>query len=196
MAAVIRMATGADGAQAAAIYAPSVESAAVSFELEAPTADEMRARIVSTLEGHPWLVCERDGEMLGYAYACAHRTRVAYQWCTETSVYISPRARRAGVGGALYTALLEILPLQNFYAAYAGITLPNAASIGLHESMGFELIGVYRNAGFKLGRWHDVGWWQYALQPLSNPAAPLPLAAVAAGALQDCLDRGTVRLAG
>jgi phosphinothricin acetyltransferase len=133
----------------------------------------MRGRIAETLCEYPWLVCAEEGEILGYAYASRHRQRPAYQWSVDASVYVDPFAHRKGVGRSLYTALFEILRLQGFVSVYAGIALPNAASVGLHESMGFELIGIYRSVGYKLGKWHDVGWWQLALQEaMENPPNP------------------------
>ena len=172
----IRLARPDDGAAVAAIYEPHVRASATSFELEPPTADAMRGRITSYLTHAPWLVCERDGEVAGYAYASKHRERLAYQWDVEVSVYVHERARRLGVGRGLYTSLFRLLVLQGFCNAYAGITLPNPDSVRLHESMGFTPVGVYSGAGYKLGAWHDVGWWQLALQPRAdNPVAPRPL---------------------
>jgi L-amino acid N-acyltransferase YncA len=174
---VVRVARPSDDAILAAIYAPHVEQSATSFELEAPSPKEMAARIRGTLDRYPWLVAERDGTILGYAYATEHRARRAYQWGVEVSVYIRDDAQRQGVGRQLYTRLFELLRQQGFYTAYAGITLPNPASVGLHEALGFLPVGVYRNAGFKLGTWHDVGWWQLALQPVPpNPSPPTPFA--------------------
>ncbi len=106
---------------------------------------------------------------MGYVYARALRPRPAYQWSVETSVYVHAVLRRSGIGRALYTSLLKVLVLQGYFSAYAGITLPNPASQGLHEALGFKPVGIYREAGFKLGAWHDVGWWQLALQPKQIP---------------------------
>lgn len=179
MAPLIRLATADDADQIAAIYAPAVRDTAVSFEVEPPSPAEMRRRIQHTLVHRPWLVCERAGDVLGYVYAARHRDRAAYQWCVEVSVYVHERARRMGVGRALYTSLFAVLALQGFVNAYAGITLPNPASVGLHESLGFRPVGVYRAIGYKLGAWHDVGWWWLLLQePSLSPRAPLDLDAV------------------
>jgi phosphinothricin acetyltransferase len=172
VAAEIRLATPDDAQGVQAIYAPIVRDTAISFELEAPTIEEVRQRIVKTLEHLPWLVCERRGDILGYAYASQHRTRPAYQWSVDVSVYVHPNARRAGVGRALYRSLFALLALQGLYQAYAGITLPNPASVGLHESLGFQPIGVYRAVGYTLGAWHDVGWWQLSLR--ERAGAPIP----------------------
>lgn len=173
----IRPATVDDAVEVLSIYAPFVRDTAVSFELEPPDADEMRARIAATLETHPWLVLERDGAIAGYAYAGKHRERPGYRWCADVSCYVRPDFQRRGAGRALYVALLRILRAQGFCNAYAGIALPNAASVGLHESVGFDPVCVYRGVGFKLGRWHDVGWWSCRLRELpAAPASPLPMA--------------------
>ena len=170
---LIRLATAHDAAQIQAIYGPIVSQTAVSFEANPPTVDEMRQRIVDTLRSFPWLVCERQGTILGYVYASKHRVRAAYQWSVDVSAYVHTQARRMGVGRALYGSLFKILALQGFYNAYAGIALPNPASVGLHEAMGFKSVGVYNAVGYKLNAWHDVGWWHLALRPKTVPPQPL-----------------------
>jgi L-amino acid N-acyltransferase YncA len=177
----IRLATERDAEQISAIYAPMVRETIISFETEPPTAGEMRGRIESTLECFPWLVCERRGRVSGYAYAGAHRSRAAYQWCVDVSAYVHEDERRTGVGSALYTSLIVVLALQGFYNAYAGIALPNPASVAMHESVGFRPVGVYRGVGYKLGAWHDVGWWQLSMQEqVASPSPPLDLTAIRA----------------
>jgi L-amino acid N-acyltransferase YncA len=181
MARVVRLATAADAAGVQAIYAPFVAGTAVSFEVDLPTVDEMRRRIEQTLARWPWLVCDADGEVAGYAYGSLHRDRTAYQWSADVSVYIAAAHRRGGVGRALYTALLRLLRLQGYCNAYAGITLPNSASVGLHETLGFRPVGVYEEVGFKLGAWHGVGWWHLVLQPhVVGPPPPHALGEVRA----------------
>jgi phosphinothricin acetyltransferase len=160
----IRMATPADAAQVAEIYRPSVSGAATSFEVEPPSPAEMERRIAAATGYAPWLVCEEGGAVVGYAYASQHRDRAAYRWCVDVSVYVREGMRRGGVGRALYTSLFALLRLQGFCAAHAGITLPNPASVGLHEALGFLPVGVYRKVGYKTGAWHDVGWWQLELR--------------------------------
>ena len=148
----------------------------ISFELEPPDAGEMRRRIEGTLERFPWLVCEREKRVSGYAYASAHGSRAAYRWSVDVSAYVREGERRSGVGRALYTSLFSLLSLQGFYNAYAGITLPNPASVGLHEALGFRPVGVYRGVDYKLGAWHDVGWWHLALRELrAEPDPPCDL---------------------
>ena len=176
---IIRLATTDDAAEVSDIYAPAVNGSIISFETEPPTEDEMRRRIVTTLERFPWLVLERGGRVSGYAYAAEHHSRAAYQWCVDVSAYVHEDERRAGVGRALYRSLVSILVMQGFYNAYAGIALPNPASVGLHESFGFRPVGVYREAGYKLGAWHDVGWWQLSLRERKmDPEPPVNLPAV------------------
>ncbi len=165
MTALIRLAEEQDARQIQAIYGPIVEQTAISFETQAPSVDEMRSRISDTLTHFPWLVCVQDENFLGYAYAGKHRTRSAYQWSVDVSVYVQPQARRRGVGKALYSSLFKLLTLQGFYNAFAGIALPNPASVGLHESFGFQPVGVYKGVGYKLGAWRDVGWWALSLRP-------------------------------
>lgn len=175
--AVIRLASERDAEQVAAIYAPNVTDKVISFELEPPSADEMRRRIEITLRRFPWLVCERRGRVLGYAYAGAHGSRAAYRWSVDVSVYVREETHRTGVGRALYTSLFAVLDLQGFYNAYAGATLPNPASVGLHEAMGFRPVGVYHGVGYKMGAWHDVGWWHLRLRERDaepDPPADLP----------------------
>ena len=172
----IRPAADRDAAAIAAIYAPFVESSATSFETEAPPAEEIRRRVHEATAEYPWLVCVCDDQVAGYAYAARHRLRAAYQWSVETSVYVHDSFRRAGVGRGLYTSLFAILAAQGFVNAYAGITLPNARSVALHESMGFLPVGVYRSIGYKTGTWHDVGWWHLLLRSHpSEPQAPVAL---------------------
>src|SRR5215212_9339509 len=154
-----------DAAACAAIYAPHVEGSAVSFEERAPEAAEMAARIERYGASYAWLVAERDGQVVGYAYATAFNERPAYRWSTSVSVYIGENARGGGAGRALYEALFDRLRERGFRIACAGITLPNEASVSLHEGLGFELVGVNREIGWKEGAWRDVGWYQLGLAP-------------------------------
>jgi phosphinothricin acetyltransferase len=178
---LIRLAEATDGAALADIYRPAVTESATSFELEPPDAAEMARRVTRTLARTPWLVCERDGVVVGYAYASPHRDRAAYQWSVDFATYVHRDVRRLGVAGALYTSLAAALVFQGFRNAYAGITLPNAPSIGLHIGFGFTPICVYRGVGYKNGTWHDVAWYERALAP-RDPAPVPPLA------LRECSD--------
>jgi L-amino acid N-acyltransferase YncA len=174
----LRIATAADAAEIAAIYAPIVERTTISFEVEPPGRAEIARRIATTQVQFPWLVAEAGG-IAGYAYAGQHRARAAYRWSTDVSVYVAERARRGGVGRRLYAALFAVLAAQGYYNAFAGITLPNEASVGLHRAVGFEPVGVFRNVGFKFGSWHDTAWFGRALrQPSATVAEPLAFATI------------------
>jgi phosphinothricin acetyltransferase len=168
---MIRVATLADAAPIAAIYAPFCTDAVVSFEETAPSADEMAQRIAKTLERFPWLVHDDGGEIRGYAYAGKYRERAAYRWSVEVSCYVRIDSARRGIGRGLYSKLFDLLKSLGYHNACAGVTLPNPASVAFHESFRFVPVGVYRHVGYKFGQWHDVGWWQKDLQPLvPNPA--------------------------
>ena len=163
-----------DAAACAAIYAPHIEGSAVSFEERAPDAAELAARIERYGASHAWLVAERGGEVVGYAYATAFNERPAYRWSTSVSVYVAKDAHGEGIGRALYSALFDRLRERGFRMACAGITLPNEASCGLHERLGFELVGVNREIGWKQGAWRDVGWYQLELSPAPDGPPPEP----------------------
>lgn len=181
---MIRLARTDDAAAIAAIYAPSVEQRATSFELVAPDAAQMAGRIAGVLERWPWLVLEEGGQVLGYCYASAYAERAAYQWSATVSAYVRDGAHRRGIGRRLYATLFAILRAQGVCNAFAGIALPNEASVGLHTAMGFEPVGVYRRVGFKFGAWHDVAWLGLRLQePGGEPAPPRGLPALASGEL-------------
>jgi phosphinothricin acetyltransferase len=170
---MIRLARADDDAAVARIYDPVVARTAISFELDPPGPAEMRRRIVQVLAYAPWLVDERDGTVRGYAYASKHRERAAYQWSVDVAVYVDEAHRRSGVGKGLYEKLFRLLRLQGFYVAHAGVTLPNDASVGLHEAVGFRPVGIYRGVGYKLGAWRDVGWWQLELRDRAGePSRP------------------------
>ena len=166
---IVRRAGPADSTAIAAIYAPYVTDSFVSFETEAPDEAEMRRRIESGGGLHPWLVAEAEGGIVGYASASPFRPRAAYRFAVETSVYLDVRHCGRGFGRALYRRLLELLELQGFAQAIGAISLPNEASVRLHERLGFEPAGLYRRVGWKCGDWHDVGLWQRALAPATVP---------------------------
>jgi phosphinothricin acetyltransferase len=152
-----------DAAACAAIYAPFVTEGWVSFELEAPAEAEMARRIALYGASHAWLIAQSGGRLAGYAYASSHRDRAAYASSCDVAVYVAPAFARQGVGRALYGALLPTMKARGLHAAYAGIALPNPGSVGLHEAMGFTPLGIYREVGWKMGGWRDVGWWQRLL---------------------------------
>lgn len=171
--AIIRLATEKDSARLLEIYGPYVLHTAISFEYTVPEETEFARRINTVLEKLPWLVCEICGETAGYAYASMHKARAAYQWSVDTSVYIDPKYHGKHIGTALYTALFQLLKAQGYYNAYAGVTLPNAKSEGLHASFGFVPIGVFHHVGYKLKAWHDVKRFELALAGLpKEPERP------------------------
>jgi len=172
----IRLARQDDARACLDIYRPIVSGTAISFETLVPDEDTYAGRIQSYLTFAPWLVAAEGEEVLGFAYGSRFRPRPAYQWSVEVTVYVAESARNRGVGKALYGTLLAALRAQGFVNAYALITLPNSGSVALHETMGFRKLGVLDQVGFKLGVWHDVGWWRNSLcQP---PPAPNPLGKV------------------
>ncbi len=174
---MIRLADAArDAARCAEIYAPYVTDSTVSFEQKAPDAAALGQRITAYAATHAWLVAEWDGVVVGFAYGSPHRERAAYRWASEVSVYVDAAHHRRGLGAALYAALFERLRAQRLHVALAGITLPNAPSVALHEALGFEPVGVYRGIGWKAGAWRDVGWWQLRLLPATEDPPPEPLA--------------------
>jgi L-amino acid N-acyltransferase YncA len=177
MGADIRVANKNDAAGMLEIYAPFILNSGITQETDVPTVEDFQGRIISNLSERPWLVCEFDNEIAGYAYAGKHRDRKGYQWCTEPSVYIPGKYFGLGVANALYTALFDILKLQGYVNAYAVITLPNERSIAFHKKFGFEYLTTYKKIGYKLGQWHDVGWMQYEINPhRKDPRDPVRLA--------------------
>ena len=171
---IIRLATKDDAAGMLEIYAPFILNSGITQETEVPLVEDFQQRIISNLEERPWLVCEINNEIAGYAYAGKHRDRKGYQWCTEPSVYISEKYFGFGIANALYTALFNILKIQGYVNAYAVITLPNDRSIAFHKKFGFDYLTTYKKIGYKLGQWHDVGWMQYEVNPhKEDPADPI-----------------------
>ena len=158
----VRPARVADADAIAGIYRPVVQATHVSFELEAPSAAEIERRM-SASDRYPWLVADSAGEVVGYAYASSFRSRPAYEWTVETSVYVEADRQGLGIGTALVQALLDDLRARGYRRAIAGIALPNEASVALHERMGFTPVGVFREVGFKFDRWWSVGFWERAL---------------------------------
>jgi L-amino acid N-acyltransferase YncA len=168
----VRPASTADAAAIADIYRPYVLDTAISFEEAPPTAAEFEARMLATPR-LPWLVAVRNDAVVGYCYASAHRARAAYRWSTDVSVYVAPSERGRGVGRLLYSELLPLVQGLGYVSVFAGITLPNDASVGFHEAFGLTQVGIYRNVGFKHNKWRDVGWWQLTFtDPSDQPPEP------------------------
>lgn len=158
-----------DAEACAAIYAPYVRDTAITFEWDPPSVDEMAARIAAARDTHAWLVAEEDGQVFGYAYGGPFKTRAAYRWSVEVSVYVERGRHRTGAGRALYEALFTRLSARGYVTACAGMTLPNEASEALHKAMGFEPVGTYRHIGWKHNTWHDVTWTQRPLRTSDTP---------------------------
>ncbi len=174
---MIRLAKPSDAEAILAIYAPYIRDTSFTFETEVPSASSFAERISSYLENWPWLVCEINGVVAGYAYGARHRERTAYQWCVESSIYIHDDFQRAGIAKALYTALIEILKKQGFRNVYAVINLPNDKSVRFHENCGFTYFATYEKVGYKLGKWKNVGWWQLVINEyIDEPPAPVKFA--------------------
>jgi L-amino acid N-acyltransferase YncA len=172
MEARIRCVTPDDAAQIHSIYRPYVTSTSISFELNEPSVDEVRRRIADISTRYPWFVCCLPEGIAGYAYATRHRERAAYQWDVEVSAYVRTDHHHRGIGSGLYSVLFKVLKGLGYYNAFAGISLPNAASVAFHEKMGFQKIGVFKDAGYKFDAWHDVGWWQLALREKGDRPTP------------------------
>jgi phosphinothricin acetyltransferase len=174
MTTLIRVAEERDAQAIAEVYAPAVSDHATSFELTPPDAAEMKRRVSTVLSQYSWLVCETSGTVVGYVYATIHRERAAYRWSVDVAAYVRPDAHRRGIARALYSALFEILALQGYRNAYAGVTLPNPASVAMHEAMGFVRVGIYHQVGYKFGAWHDVAWFEKQLaEHVVDPPEPI-----------------------
>jgi L-amino acid N-acyltransferase YncA len=171
----IRLASAADAKNISDIYAPYIKNTSLTFELEVPTQKQFAERIEKYLLEWPWLVCEVDGIIAGYAYASRYRERAGYQWSCECSVYIHDNYLKRAIAQSLYAALTEILEKQGYRNVYAVINLPNDKSVALHEKCGFKWMATYEKVGYKLGKWKDVGWWVKILNEYSHePEAPIP----------------------
>ena len=168
----IRMASAGDAQAVRAIYAPYVTNTSVTFETEVPSVEDFRGRIERVTSQYPWLIWEEDGAVAGYAYASRHRERAAYLWSVDVSVYVDSRYHRRGIARKLYEALIALLRRQGYRSTFAAVTSPNPASEAFHLSMGFELIGVFENDGFKLGEWHSVTWYRLPLLECIGPPEP------------------------
>ncbi len=169
----VRPATLDDSTACAAIYEHYVLHTPITFEIEPPSAKQMAERMLTLIESHAWLVLEQDEQVIGYAYGAAFANRAAYQWSCETSVYLDQDFRGRGGGSALYAALFSRLTERGFRQAVAGITLPNEASLRLHEAFGFEVVGTFKDIGWKFEQWHDVLRLQRPLGAGNRPATEL-----------------------
>jgi L-amino acid N-acyltransferase YncA len=191
----IRLATADDAKAILEIYAPYITDTSLTFETDVPSVQAFAQRIETYQQNWPWLVCEIDNTIAGYAYGARYRERTAYQWCAESSVYIHDRFLKKGIAQALYNALFEILKRQRFYTIYAVINLPNNQSVALHEKMGFEYFATYKNVGYKLGKWKNVGWWQLILNEYkNNPEPPIKFAGLNKDFLEELFNKTSAQI--
>ena len=186
---MIRLANPTDATALLAIYTPYIRGTSITFETAIPAVADFANRIRSYMEDWPWLVYEKDDQVVGYAYASRYREREAYQWSIECSVYIHDDYLRSGIASQLYAALFAILKTQGFRTVYAVINLPNDRSVAFHEKMGFRYFATYENVGYKLGQWKNVGWWQLQLNDYTiEPPAPVKFNALSNEVIKKILD--------
>lgn len=169
----IRLIQNTDHEAVLAVYQPYIEHTSITFEYDVPQSEAFLERIKNVTAGYPWLVCLQNNEVIGYAYASKYRDRVAYQWAAESAIYLKEGVHRKGIARILYEALFQILCLQGYINLYAIITLPNVKSVGFHQAMGFQELGIFRKVGYKLGKWHDVIWFErHLMEHTDNPSVP------------------------
>lgn len=176
---IIRPIQSKDTEEVLSIYAPYVQNTSITFDYELPSKAEFIDKIESIRHDYPWLVCLSDNKIVGYAYGSKHRYKTAYKWSVESTIYVAQGFHRLGVARLLYESLFKILKSQGFFNVYAGVTMPNVSSEEFHKSMGFTEIGIFKNIGYKLGKWHDVKWFQFHLaEHIENPKEPVSFDAI------------------
>ncbi len=169
----IRLIQAGDNQAVLAVYKPYIENTAITFEYDVPASEAFLERIKHISTAYPWLVCLQNNEVIGYAYASKYRDRAAYQWAAESAVYLTEGAHRKGIARVLYETLFDILRFLGYTNLYAIITLPNPKSVGFHQAMGFQEIGIFRKVGYKFDEWHDVIWFERHLMGHGdNPEIP------------------------
>jgi phosphinothricin acetyltransferase len=176
----IRTATAADAEALIAIYAPYVRETAITYECEVPTEAEFAKRISTTLQKYPYLVAEREGVPVGYAYAGPFKGRAAYDWSAEVSIYVERGSQGCGVGRALYTALERALQAMGIRSLYACIATPDEedchltfGSARFHERMGYSSVGTFRHCASKFGRWYNATWMEKPVGDREAPPVPI-----------------------
>lgn len=175
----LRLILPGDAAATLDIYRPYVEKTIISFEYDPPSMNEWQTRIENITAEYPWLVCECNDVIIGYAYASKHRYRTAYSWAVESTIYLSEDFHQKGIASILYQTLFELLRLQGYVNVYAGVTIPNIKSEQFHLAMGFYEIGYFKKIGYKFGQWHDTRWFQlHLVDHPAEPTKPLPLAEI------------------
>lgn len=184
----IRFANPSDAAPLCKIYEPYVLNTTISFETVPPDEREFARRISDISKSFPYLVCESDGEIIGYAYAHLYRERAAYRWDAELSIYLIENAHGTGAGKALYTALLRFLKLMDYQTVYGVVTCPNPKSDRFHLAMGFENTGTLQKSGYKLGKWVGVTTYQLFIgSHPKNPPEPLSISDISAEKAEEIL---------
>ncbi len=187
---IIRMVKDTDAQEILSIYAHYIKETAITFEYEVPTLAEFTKRIREISSDYPYLVCWLDGNIIGYAYAHRQMERAAYQWNAELSVYIDKSHLHHGIGKALYSALIEILQMQNMCNLYGSVTSPNKNSEKLHEAFGFSKLGIYHKTGYKCGAWHDVIWFEKNIGDCSLEPEPfISIQKISKNAITEILSR-------
>jgi len=161
---IIRKVELRDAEEITAIYNHYIENTIITFEEEPITIDEMASRIETISSQYPYLVYEENGKVVGYAYATQWKTRSAYRYSAENTIYLHPDAKGKGIGSVLFQKFLMEIKNTNLHVLVGGIALPNAASVALHEKFGFKKIGQFEEIGFKFGKWIDVGYWELKLK--------------------------------
>lgn len=166
---IIRPAAISDAEAILSVYAPYITDTCISFEIEVPTLDSFRERMLGIMAEYPYFICEINGMIVGYAYASKYSERKAYRFSADLAVYIKKEYRGHGIGKLLYAKLMNELFLHGFYTVYACITGENEGSINFHKSLGFCEVGRFHNIGYKFGRWHDVLWFEKPLREYDVP---------------------------
>ena len=168
----IRLSAADDTPRLLEIYGQYIHTP-ITFECVLPTEQEFSERIQNITQNYPYLVCEEQGKLIGYAYAHRQMAREAYQWNAELSIYLDQEYTSQGLGKQLYCALIELLRMQGVRNVYGGVTLPNERSERLHLGLGFHCLGIYRSTGFKCGQWHDVAWFEKAIAVHNQEPSPM-----------------------
>ncbi len=175
----VRFAVKEDAAAILRIYETYIKNTTVTFEIEVPTVSAFEERMERITAQFPWLVCEIDGEVVGYAYASMHGERAAYRWSADLSVYIDERYHRRGIAASLYEAVQTLLREQGYYTVYAGVSTPNPKSEAFHTAMGFRNLGEFKNVGYKLGQWCGVAWYELPLSEYGEvPGEPVAIGTI------------------
>ena len=168
----LRFAKEADAENLLKIYKQYIDTT-ITFEYVLPSIEEFQRRIREFSEVYPYLICEEDDVIVGYAYAHRAFERAAFGWDAEVSIYLDREVRGRGIGKLCYKALLNLLKEQGIITVYSLISTPNIRSERLHEEMGFVWIGTHKNTGYKAGKWCDISWYQIQLNPYAEKPVPI-----------------------